>query len=83
MSMIFLRVVNNTIDKLINKGLKTMNTIKLMNIQNVYLNGKKATLFDVYSLKNNTYVFDYNDFIYGWYKRENTVLNKHIAFNAK
>ena len=60
-----------------------MKHIKLMNIQNVYLNGKKVTLFDVYSLKNNTYIFDYNGYIFGWYKRENTVLNKHIAFNAK
>lgn len=60
-----------------------MQNIKLMNIQNVYRNGKKVTLFDVYSLKDNTYILDYNDYIFGWYKRENTVLNKHIAFNAK
>ena len=81
--MIFLKVVNNIIDKLINTGFKTMQNIKLMNIQNVYLNGKKVTLFDVYYLNDNTWVFDYNDYIFGWYKRENTVLNKHIAFNAK
>ena len=60
-----------------------MNNIKLMNVQNVYLNSKKATIFDVYSLKDNTWIFDYNDFIFGWYKRENTILSKHTAFNAK
>jgi len=60
-----------------------LNNIKLMNIKNVYLNGKKVTLFDVYSLKDNAWIFDYNDYIFGWYKRENTVLNKHTAFNAK
>ncbi len=60
-----------------------MRNIKLMNVQNVHLNSKKVTIFDVYSLKDNTWVFDYNDFIYGWYKRESTILSKHIAFNAK
>ena len=60
-----------------------MSNIKLMNIQNVYLNGKKATIFDVYYLKDNTYIFDYNDYIFGWYKRESVILNKHISFNAK
>lgn len=62
-----------------------MKNIKLENIQNVYLNGKKATLFNVYSFseKDNAWVFDYNDYIYGWYKRESTILNKHIAFNNK
>lgn len=57
--------------------------IKLMNIQNVYLNGKKATKFDVYSLKDNAWIFDYNDYIFGWYKRESTILSKHASFNAK
>ena len=60
-----------------------MNNIKLMNVQHVYLKDKKATIFDVYSLKDNTWLFDYNDYIFGWYKRENTILNKHAAFNAK
>ncbi len=60
-----------------------MKNIKLMNVQNVYLNSKKVTIFDVYSLKDNTWIFDYNVFIYGWYKRESTILSKHIAFNAK
>ena len=54
-----------------------------MNIQYVYLNGKKATTFDAYSLKDNTWIFDCNDFIFGWYKRENTILSKHTVFNAK
>ena len=60
-----------------------MNNIKLMNVQHIYLNGKKATIFDMYSLKDNTWIFDYNDCIVGWYKRENTILSKHTAFNAK
>ena len=60
-----------------------MQNIKLMNIQNAYLNSKKVTIFDVYSLKDNAWVFDYNGFIYGWYKMESTILNKHTAFNAK
>jgi len=60
-----------------------MKSIKLMNVKHVYLNSKKVTIFDVYSLKDNTWVFDYNAYIFGWYKRENTILNKHAAFNAK
>ena len=60
-----------------------MQNIKLMNIQNAYLNNKKVTIFDVYRLKDNTYIFDYNDYIFGWYKRESTILNKHTSFNAK
>ena len=60
-----------------------MQNIKLMNVQHVYLKGKKATIFDVYSLKGNTWVFDYNDYIFGWYKMESTILSKHAAFNAK
>ena len=60
-----------------------MSNIRLMNIQNAYLNGKKVTIFDVYCLKDNTYIFDYNDYIFGWYKKESTILNKHISFNAK
>ena len=60
-----------------------MQNIKLTNVQNVYLNGKKVTIFNVYSLKDNTWIFDYNDYIFGWYKRESTILNKHTSFNAK
>ena len=55
--------------------------IKLMNVQQVYLNGKKATAFEVYSLKGDTWVFDYNDYIFGWFKRHSTILAKHKAFN--
>lgn len=57
--------------------------IKLQNVQNVYLNGKKATTFHIYSLVDNVWVFDYNDFIYGWFKRESTILKHHINFNRK
>ena len=59
-----------------------MQNIKLQNIQRVYLNGKKATLFEVYSLVNSHWVFDYNNFIFGHYKRHSTILAKHKAFNV-
>lgn len=60
-----------------------MQTIKHQNLQQVYLNGKKATLFEVYSLVNGHWVFDYNDFIFGHYKRGSTILAKRKAFNQK
>lgn len=58
-----------------------MNNIKLMNIQHCYINGKQATKFDLYSLVNNTWVFSYSDYIFGTFKRQSTILQKHIAFN--
>ena len=60
-----------------------MNNIKVCNIQQVYLNGSKATAFHIYELIDNNYVFCYSDFIYGWFKRPSTILNKHTAFNRK
>ena len=60
-----------------------MNNIKLCNIQQVYLNGSKATTFHVYELIDNSYVFCYSDYICGWFKRSSTILNKHTAFNRK
>lgn len=60
-----------------------MENIKLKNIQRVYLNGKKVTMFDVYSVKENSYVFDYSDYILGWFKNERVILIKHKAFNCK
>lgn len=60
-----------------------MDNIKIIHIQNVYLNSKKVTIFKVYSLKDETWIFDYNDYIFGWYKRESTILKKHITFNSK
>lgn len=56
--------------------LKTSEKIKVTDIQNVYLSGKKVTLFNVYSLKDNTWIFDYNAYIFGWYKKPSTVLDK-------
>ena len=58
-----------------------MNNIKVCNIQQVYLNGSKATTFHIYELIDNSYVFCYSDYINGWFKRPITILNKHIAFN--
>ena len=58
------------------RNLKTCEYLKVTNIQNVYLNGKKVTLFNVYQLLDNSWVFDYNDCIVGWYKKADTVLDK-------
>ena len=64
-------------------GKYDMNNIKVCNIQQVYLNGSKATTFHVYQLIDNSYVFCYSDVIDGWFKRPATILNKHIGFNHK
>ena len=37
---------------------------------------KKVTLFNVYQLLDNSWVFDYDDYISGWYKKADTVLDK-------
>ena len=58
------------------RNLKTSDNIKVCNVQNVYLNGTKTTTFNVYSLIENTWFFDYNDSIIGWYKKSSTVLDK-------
>lgn len=56
--------------------------LKITNSQHVYLNSKKVTLFNVYSLKDGAWYFDYNDFIYGWYKRNKTIATKHCSENG-
>ena len=58
------------------RNLKTCEYLKVANIQNVYLNGKKVTLFNVYQLLDNSCVFDYNEYISGLYKKADTVLDK-------
>ena len=58
-----------------------MNNIKVCNIQQGYLGGSKVTTFHIYELIDNDYVFCYSGYIYGWFKRHSTILNKHIAFN--
>ena len=55
--------------------------LKITNVQNAYVNNKKVTLFDVYSLKDNTWIFDYNSSIQGWYKRNKTIATKHCVEN--
>ena len=55
--------------------------LKINNVQNVYMNNKKATLFDVYKLTGNTWIFDYNSSIQGWYKRSKTIATKHCIEN--
>ena len=55
--------------------------LKITNVQNVYVNNKKVTLFDIYMLKDNTWIFDYNSSIKGWHKRNKTIANKHCIEN--
>ena len=55
--------------------------LKITNVQNVYLNNKKVTLFDVYQLIDKTWIFDYNSSIRGWYKRNKTIATKHCIEN--
>ncbi len=56
--------------------------LKIINVQNVYMNSKKVTMFDVYILKDNTWIFDYNSSIQGWYKRSKTIATKHCVENG-
>ena len=58
------------------RNLKTCEYLKVTNVRNVYLDGKKVTLFNVYQLLDNSWVFDYDDYISGWYKKADTVLDK-------
>ena len=58
------------------RNLKTCEYLKVTDIQNAYFSGKKVTLFNVYQLLDNSWVFDYNDYISGWYKKPATVLDK-------
>ena len=55
--------------------------VKIINVQNVYISNKKVTLFDVYQLINNTWIFDYNASTKGWYKRNKTIATKHCIEN--
>jgi hypothetical protein len=55
--------------------------LKITNVQNVYMNNKKVTLFDVYQLIDKTWIFDYNSSIKGWYNRNKTIATKHCAEN--
>ena len=55
--------------------------LKITNVQNVYMSNKKVTLFDVYILINNTWIFDYNSSIKGWYKRNKTIATKYCIEN--
>ena len=56
--------------------------LKLSNVQNVYMNSKKVTMFDIYMLKDNTWIFDYRSSIEGWYKRNKTIATKHCIENG-
>ena len=55
--------------------------LKIINVQNVYMNSKKVTLFDVYLLIDKTWFFDYNSSVEGWYKRNKTIATKHCIEN--
>ena len=56
--------------------------LKITNVQNVYMNNKKVTLFSVYQLVNSTWIFDYNSSIDGWYRRNKTITTKHCVENG-
>jgi len=53
-----------------------MSAIKIENVQKVYLNGKKATIFSVYRLVGDSWVFNGKESISGHYSRESTILSK-------
>ena len=55
--------------------------LKIINVQNVYMNNKKVTMFSVYQLIDKTWIFDYNASIEGWYKRNKTIATKHCVEN--
>ena len=55
--------------------------LKIINVQNVYMNNKKVTLFDVYQLIDKTWIFYYNSSIKGWCKRNKTIATKHCVEN--
>ena len=55
--------------------------LKIINVQNVYMNNKKVTLFDVYQLIDKIWIFDYNSSVEGWYKRNKTIATKHCIEN--
>ncbi len=52
--------------------------LKIEKIQNVYLNGKAATVFSVYELVGNTWIFDYATSVDGHWKKAKTVATKHL-----
>ena len=52
---------------------------KLSNIQHIVLNNKQVTKFDVYKLVNNTWIYDYSDYINGTFKRAKTIVAKHCS----
>ena len=55
---------------------------KLSNIQHIVLNNKQVTKFDVYKLINNTWIYDYSDYIHGTFKRAKTIAIKHCSSNC-
>lgn len=50
--------------------------MRIENINNAYINGKKVTIFDVYELDGKDYVYSGQQSIKGHYKRESTILRK-------
>ena len=53
--------------------------LKIENIQNVYLNGKAATVFSVYELRDNTWIFDYATDVAGHWKKQKQSLQSTVA----
>ncbi len=57
--------------------------LKIQNIQNLNLNGKPATVFSVYQLRDNTWVHDYTTSVAGHWKKAKTIATKHCQENGR
>lgn len=53
------------------------NEMTIANIQNIYLNGRKVTTFDIFEYEDNVRIYCGTDYIDGWYKRESTIERKY------
>lgn len=60
-----------------------MNMLKIENIQHVYLNGKKQTLFCVYKLTSNSWILDYSTSVLGFFQHPKTIAKKHVESNGR
>ena len=58
-----------------------MATQKFENVRNIYFNGKKCSICNIYyySKDSNVWVFDGELFCEGWYKKGETIYKKWLA----
>ena len=50
--------------------------MRILNVEQLYINGRKSTVFDLYELQGDVYVFIGSKSIKGHFKRESTILKK-------